>query len=112
LKLISRRCPRYNHAFAGEIGAKPKEKHVKAKTRYDEMADSEVLAMALDDMEFLRLIKWKPDASKKPTTDENPKAHDEASSGLVLAEGDSRASFAERLDDQVRQLLEQAQGRN
>jgi hypothetical protein len=36
---------------------------VKTKT-LDEMADSEVLAMALDDMEFLGLIRWKPDAEK------------------------------------------------
>jgi hypothetical protein len=34
----------------------------------DEMTESEVLAMALDDMEFLGLIKWQqPDADKKPT---------------------------------------------
>ena len=31
----------------------------------DEMTEAEVLAMALDDMEFLGLIKWKPDADKK-----------------------------------------------
>jgi hypothetical protein len=31
---------------------------VKTKT-LDEMADSQVLAMALDDMEILGLIKWK-----------------------------------------------------
>jgi len=28
------------------------------------MADSEVLAMALNDMEFFGLIKWKPEANK------------------------------------------------
>jgi hypothetical protein len=33
----------------------------------DEMTESEVLAMALDDMEFLGLINWKPDADKQPT---------------------------------------------
>jgi hypothetical protein len=38
---------------------------VKTKT-LDQMADSEVLAMALYDMEFFGLIKWKPDADKKP----------------------------------------------
>ena len=32
----------------------------------DQMADSEVLAMALNDMEFFGLLKWKPDADKKP----------------------------------------------
>jgi hypothetical protein len=69
--------PRYNHAFAGDRGlgfcdrAKPKEKHVKTKT-LDEMAGSQVLAMALDDMEFLGLFKWKPDADKKPTINETP----------------------------------------
>jgi hypothetical protein len=53
---------------------KPEEKHVKTKT-LDEIADSEVLAMALEDVEFLGLIKWKPDADKKPTINENPQAH-------------------------------------
>ncbi len=38
---------------------------VKTKT-LDQMADSEVLAMALSDMEFFGLIRWKPDADKKP----------------------------------------------
>ena len=38
---------------------------MKTKT-LDQMADSEVLAMALNDMEFFGLIKWKPDADKKP----------------------------------------------
>ena len=38
---------------------------MKTKT-LEQMADSEVLAMALDDMEFIGLIKWKPDADKKP----------------------------------------------
>jgi len=38
---------------------------VKTKT-LDQMADSEVLAMALDDMELFGLIKWKPDAGQKP----------------------------------------------
>jgi hypothetical protein len=36
---------------------------VKTKT-LDQMADSEVLAMALNDMEFFGLIKWKPEANK------------------------------------------------
>jgi hypothetical protein len=44
------------------------------------MTDSEVLAMALDEMEFLDLIKWKQDANKKPTIDDK----------------DSRALLAER----------------
>ena len=78
----------------------------------DEMTDSEVLAMALDEMEFLGLIKSKPAADKSPAIDDSPKARGqrEASSDLVLAERDPRPSFAERrsLDDQVRQLLEQA----
>jgi hypothetical protein len=43
---------------------------VKTKT-LEQMADSEVLAMALDDMEFFGLIKWKSDADKKPAIDEN-----------------------------------------
>jgi hypothetical protein len=84
---------------------------MKTKT-LDEMADSEVLAMALDDMEFLGLIKWKPDANRKAAIDESREAHGQrqASSGLVLVERDARASFAEQrsLADQVRQLLEQA----
>jgi hypothetical protein len=84
---------------------------VKTKT-LDEIADSEVLAMALDDMEFLGLIIWKPDADRKATIDESREAHGQrqASSGLALVERDWRASFADRrsLDDQVRQLLEQA----
>jgi hypothetical protein len=85
---------------------------VKTRTQktLDEMTDSAVLAVALDDMEFLGLIKWKPDADKKPTIDENPKAQSLASSGLVLLESDSRASPAEQrsLADQVKQLFEQA----
>ena len=47
---------------------------MKTKT-LDEMADSEVLAMALDDMEFLGLIKWKPDADRKAAIDENRVRH-------------------------------------
>ncbi len=80
----------------------------------DEMTDSAVLAMALDDMAFVGLIRWKPDADKRRTIDENREARGprQANSDLVLAEHVSRASFAERLDDKVRQLLEQAQGRN
>lgn len=34
--------------------------------KLDDMADCEVLAMALDDMEFLGLIRWKPDTGQKP----------------------------------------------
>jgi hypothetical protein len=93
---------------------KTQENPVKTRTQktLDEMADSEVLAMALDDMEFLGLIKWKPDADRKATIDESREAHGQrqASSGLALVERDARASFAEQrsLADQVRQLLEQA----
>jgi hypothetical protein len=47
---------------------------VKTKT-LDQMADSEVLAMALDDMEFFGLIKWKPEADKNLTIDENRVRH-------------------------------------
>lgn len=43
---------------------------MKTKT-LDQMADSEVLAMALDDMEFFGLIKWKPEADKNLAIDEN-----------------------------------------
>jgi len=78
----------------------------------DEMTESEVLAMALDDMEFLGLIKWKTDADKKPTIDESHETHGQrqASSGLALAEHDLHASPAKlrSLNEQVRQLLEQA----
>ena len=78
----------------------------------DEMTESEVLAMALDDMEFLGLIKWKPAADEKPSFNENREAHDRqhASSGLALAEHDLHASPAKlrSLNEQVRQLLEQA----
>ncbi len=77
-----------------------------------QMTDSEVLAMALDEMEVLGLIKWKQATAKKPTIDENPEARGErqVSSDLILAERSSRASFADgrSLDDQVRHLLEQA----
>jgi hypothetical protein len=86
---------------------KTQESHVKTRTQktLDEMADSEVLATALHDMEFLGLIKWRPDAVKKPAVDESREG-----SVLALAERDARASFAARqsLADQVRQLLEQA----
>jgi hypothetical protein len=47
---------------------------VKTKT-LDQMADSEVLAMALYDMEFFGLIKWKPDADKKPAVVESRMKH-------------------------------------
>ena len=46
---------------------------MKTKT-LDQMADSEVLAMALDDMEFFGLIKWK-DADKKPGIVESRAKH-------------------------------------
>ena len=76
------------------------------------MTDSAVLIMALEDMEFLGLIKLKSDADKKPTIDENRDVHGQrqASSALALAGHESRAAFAEgrSLADQVRQLLEQA----
>ena len=66
--------------------------------------------MVLDEMEFLDLIKWKQDANKRPTIDEDRQAHGQrqASSGLVLAERDSPAASVGSLDDQVRQLLERA----
>jgi hypothetical protein len=77
-----------------------------------EMTDAQWLAMVLDDMEFLGLIKWKPDADKRPTIDEYPEAggRQQGSSDLTLAARDSRAALAVRrsLADQVRQLLEQA----
>ena len=46
----------------------------------DEMTDAAVLAMVLEEMEFLGLIKWKPDADKR----------------LAINDKDSRASFAGR----------------
>ena len=73
------------------------------------MTDAEVLAMALDDMERLGLIKWKPDADKKFAIDQSDEAHGQrhVSSG-ALADQDLRAVKLRSLDDQVRQLLEQA----
>jgi hypothetical protein len=75
------------------------------------MADAEVLAMALDEMEFLGLINWKPHDDKKPAIGECREAYAQrqASSGLALAEHDLRASPAKlrSIEDQVRQLLEQ-----
>ena len=47
---------------------------MKTKT-LEQMADSEVLAMALDDMEFVGLIKWKPEADKNPVIVENRIKH-------------------------------------
>ena len=41
----------------------------------DQMADSEVLAMALNDMEFFGLLKWKPDADQKPNIVETRAKH-------------------------------------
>jgi DNA-binding HxlR family transcriptional regulator len=94
--------------------SKTRENHVKTRTQktLDEMTDAEVLAMALDEMEFLGLIKRKPDADKKPAIGESREARGQrqASSCLALAEHDLRASPAKlrSLDEQVRQLLEQA----
>jgi hypothetical protein len=81
---------------------------VKTET-LDEMTDGEVLAMALDDMERLGLIKWKSDADKKSTIDQSDEAHGQrhVSSG-ALADQDLRAAKLRSLDEQVRQLLEQA----
>jgi hypothetical protein len=58
------------------------ENHVKTRIQktLDKITDSAVLAMALEEMEFLGLIKWKPDADKR----------------LAIDDKDSRASFAER----------------
>ena len=42
---------------------------MKTKT-LEQIADSEVLAMALDDMEFFGLIKWRPEADKNPAIGE------------------------------------------
>jgi hypothetical protein len=49
---------------------------VKTKT-LDEMADSEVLAMALENMEFLGLIRWKPDADEKPAIVRKPQGQEQ-----------------------------------
>jgi hypothetical protein len=82
------------------------------KTENPEMTDAQLLVNVLDDMEFLGLIKWKPDADKLPTIDETPQApgQQQASSDLALAVRNSRTSSAARrsLADQVRQLLEEA----
>ena len=40
------------------------------------MTDSVVLAMALDDMELLGLIRWKPDADEKAATVRNPQGQE------------------------------------
>jgi hypothetical protein len=75
---------------------------IRTQKTLDEMTDSAVLAMALDDMEFLGLIKWKPDDDKKPAIGER-----QVSSGLALAEHDLRASPVKlrSIEDQLRQLL-------
>jgi hypothetical protein len=39
----------------------------------DEMTNEAVLAMALEDMEFLDLIKGKPDAGKRLAIDDKPR---------------------------------------
>ena len=56
---------------------KTQESRVKTRTQktLEQMADSEVLAMALDDMEFFGLIKWKPQSDKNPAIDENRVRH-------------------------------------
>ncbi len=46
-------------------------------TKTPEMTDSAVLAKMLDDMEFLGLIKLKPDVDKVPAIDRNPQAQDQ-----------------------------------
>jgi len=75
----------------------------------DEMADAEVLAAALDEMEFLGLINWKPDDDKKPAIGASREAYAQrqASSGLALAEHDLCASPAKlrSIEDEVRQHL-------
>jgi hypothetical protein len=57
---------------------------VKTKT-LDEMADSEVLAMALDHMEFLGLIRWKPDADEKPAIVRKPQGQEQDALGNKVA---------------------------
>ena len=47
------------------------------KTKMPEMTDSAVLAMALDDMEFLGLIRWKPDADEKPAIVRKPQGQEQ-----------------------------------
>ena len=47
------------------------------KIKTPETTHSAVLAMVLDDMEFLGLIRWKPDADKKPDIDRKPQAQDQ-----------------------------------
>jgi hypothetical protein len=49
---------------------------VKTKT-LDEMADFEVLAVALEDMELLGLIRWKPDADEKPAFVRKPQGQEQ-----------------------------------
>ena len=73
----------------------------------DEMADAEVLATALDEMDFLGLINWKPDDDKKPAIGESREAYAQrqASSGLVLAEHDASPAKLRSIEDQVRQHL-------
>jgi hypothetical protein len=47
------------------------------KTKMPEMTDSEVLAMALENMEFLGLIRWKPDADEKPAIVRKPQGQEQ-----------------------------------
>ena len=70
----------------------------------DEMADAEVLAAALDEMEFLGLINWKPDDDKKPAIGESREAYAQrqASNGLALAASPAKLRS---IEDQVRQHL-------
>jgi len=79
---------------------------IRTQKTLDQMADAEVLATALDEMEFLGLINWKPDDDKKPAVGESREAYAQrqASSGLALAEHDLRASLRS-IEDQVRQHL-------
>ena len=75
----------------------------------DEMADAEVLATVIDEMECLGLINWTPDDDKKPAIGGRREAYAQrqTSSGLALAEHDLRASPAKlrSIEDQVRQHL-------
>jgi hypothetical protein len=47
------------------------------KTKISEMTDSAVLAMALDDMKLLGLIRWKPDADEKLAIVRNPQGQEQ-----------------------------------
>jgi hypothetical protein len=45
-------------------------------TKVPEMTDSAVLATALDDMEFLGLIRWKPGVDEKPAVVRKPQGQE------------------------------------